>query len=180
MRLQPQRAGGDGRIDTGLLPPSGFIATAMDLAVVAPAQRHGELIAHFSPERAVLREPQMMGIGGPAAANQARLFGDELDVVLCHESGAARDATNWLLSMPLATDVLPAGSGDRRSTDEDGWSADKTGDNGASPMSAAVPNDASLAWNASSTCRASAAIKLFFAPRIRCAQVVASSDEAIA
>ena len=82
MGRQPQRAGGDGRIDTSLLPPRGFIATAMDLAVVAPAQRHGELIAHFSPERAVLREPQMMGIGGSAAANQARLFGHELDVVL--------------------------------------------------------------------------------------------------
>ena len=53
----------------------------MDLAVVAPAQRHGELIAHFSPERAVLREPQVMGIGGSAAANQARLLGHELDVV---------------------------------------------------------------------------------------------------
>ena len=82
MGLQPQRAGSDGRIDTGLFPPRGFIATAMDLAVVATAQRHGELIAHFSPERAVLREPQMMGIGGPAAADQARLFGHELDVGL--------------------------------------------------------------------------------------------------
>ena len=62
MRLQPQRAGGDGRIDTGLFPPCGFIATAMDLTVMAPAQRHGELIADFAPERAVLREAQMMGI----------------------------------------------------------------------------------------------------------------------
>ena len=52
----------------------------MDLTVVAAAQRHGELIAHFSPESAVLREPQMMGIGGPAAANQTRLFGHEPDV----------------------------------------------------------------------------------------------------
>ena len=81
--------------------------------------------------------------------------------------------------MPLATEVLPAGSGDRRSTDEDGWSADKTGDGETSPMSAAVPNDASLAWNASSTCLASAAIKMFLALRIRCAQVVAPSDEAM-
>ena len=63
----------------------------------------------------------MMGVGGPATANQARLFGHELDV---------------------------------------------------------VPNEANLDWNASSTCWASAAIKEFFALRIRCAQVVASSDEA--
>ena len=53
----------------------------MDLTVVAAAQRHGELVAHFSPKRAVLREPQMMGIGGPAAADQAGLFNHELDMV---------------------------------------------------------------------------------------------------
>jgi hypothetical protein len=81
MRVQPQRAGVRGRIDTGVLPPRGFITTAMDLTVVTAAQRYGELVAHLSPERAVLREPQMMGIGGAAAANQTRLFGHELDVV---------------------------------------------------------------------------------------------------
>ncbi len=53
--------------------------------------------------------------------------------------------SSWLSSMPLATDVLAAGSGDRRSTGEDSWNADKTGDNGASPMSAVVLNEASLA-----------------------------------
>jgi hypothetical protein len=54
----------------------------MDLTVVASAQRHGELITHFSPERVMLREPQMMGIGGPTVANQKRLYGHELDVGL--------------------------------------------------------------------------------------------------
>jgi hypothetical protein len=34
----------------------------MDLTVVTPAQRHGELIAHLASECAVLREPQVMGI----------------------------------------------------------------------------------------------------------------------
>ena len=34
----------------------------MDLTVVAAAQRHGELVADFAPEGAVLREAQMMGI----------------------------------------------------------------------------------------------------------------------
>ena len=62
MRFQPQRAGSDGRIDASLFPPCGFIATAMDLAMMAPAQRHGELIADLAAERAVLREAQMMGI----------------------------------------------------------------------------------------------------------------------
>jgi len=73
MRLEPQRAGRDDWIDTGLDPPCGFIAATMNLAVVAPAQRHGELIAHFSPERAMLREPQMMGIRGSAATNDPYL-----------------------------------------------------------------------------------------------------------
>ena len=62
----------------------------MDLTVVAAAQRHGELITHFSRERAVLREPQMMGIGWNAAANQARLFGHELDVVLVTKAARLR------------------------------------------------------------------------------------------
>jgi len=177
MGLQPQRAGGDGRIDAGLFPPSGFMATAMDLTVVAPAQRHGELIAHFSPKRAALREPQMMGIGGAAAADQARLFGHELDVVSV--TTAARLGMHQLaLVDAVGNGCSRAGCG--RSTDEDGRSADETGDNRTSLMSATVPNAARLAWNASSTCRASAAIRVFFAARIRCAQMVASSDEAIA
>jgi hypothetical protein len=48
MGLQPQRAGGDGWINAGILPPCGFIATAMGIAVMAPAQRHGELITDLA------------------------------------------------------------------------------------------------------------------------------------
>jgi hypothetical protein len=62
MCVEPQRARGDRRIDTGLPPPCGFIAAAMDLAVVPSAKRHGELIAHLTAECAVLSEAQMMGI----------------------------------------------------------------------------------------------------------------------
>ena len=92
----------------------------MNLAMVAPAQRHGELIAHFAPERAMLREPQMMGIRGSAAANQARLFGHVLDVVL-----VAKAAGLGMDQLALV-DALGARSssrrvpGVRRSTDEDG------------------------------------------------------------
>ena len=68
MARQPQRPRANRRIDADSLPPCGFIAAAMDLTVVPPAQRHGELIAYFSPACAVLREPQTMGIGGPTAA----------------------------------------------------------------------------------------------------------------
>jgi len=38
MRLQPQRAGGDRRIDAGLLLTSGFVTRAMDLTMVAAAR----------------------------------------------------------------------------------------------------------------------------------------------
>jgi hypothetical protein len=34
----------------------------MDLTMVAAARPHGELIAHFPPECAVPREPQIVGI----------------------------------------------------------------------------------------------------------------------
>jgi len=57
MRCQPKHAGIDGGIDAGIFPPSSFVAAAVDLAVVAAAQRHGELIAHLAPERLKLGEP---------------------------------------------------------------------------------------------------------------------------
>jgi hypothetical protein len=82
MPLQPKRAGTDGRINTGIFPPCGFIARAMSLPMVAAAQRHGELIADLAAQCAVLRKAQMVGVCRPAPTNQARLFGHELDVLL--------------------------------------------------------------------------------------------------
>ena len=37
MRLQPERAGSDGRINASLFPPCGFITGAMGLAMMAAA-----------------------------------------------------------------------------------------------------------------------------------------------
>ena len=68
MARQPQRARANRRIDADLSSTMRLHCRSMDLTVVAPAQRHGELIAYFSPACAVLREPQTMGIGGPTAA----------------------------------------------------------------------------------------------------------------
>jgi len=75
MRLQPQRASTDSRIGTDLLPPGSFIATVMNLAVMAPAQRYRELIADLATDRSALRKAQMVGIRRATTANQARLFG---------------------------------------------------------------------------------------------------------
>ena len=184
--------------------------------MVAPAQWHGEFIAHLARKRAVLCEAQMMGIRGPATANQARLFGHEPDVVLVTHPAwlwmgqlAFVDALGNLVRFVL----LPGQSHDINSFDtlmagiyclaligdkafDAHWLREAlrgrnieaviplregtTGHADTSLQSEALPKVASLAWKASSICRASAAVKLFFAPRIRCAQEAASSDEAIA
>jgi hypothetical protein len=64
MCLQPQRARGGSGIDTDLVPLCCFIAAAVDLAMMPPAQRHGEFVADFSAKRPRLRKSQMVGIGG--------------------------------------------------------------------------------------------------------------------
>ena len=62
MHLEPQRTGAGGRINASLLPPRRFVATAMDLAMMAAAERDRELVADLAAERSVLSEAQMMGI----------------------------------------------------------------------------------------------------------------------
>ena len=81
VRLQPKRAGLDGRIDSGLPPPTGFISTAVHLAMMAPAQRYREFIADLATERWGLRKAQVVGVRWLPLANQAWLFGNESDVI---------------------------------------------------------------------------------------------------
>src|SRR5215472_1866870 len=49
MRLQPQHASGGCRINTELVPPRGFVAAAMDLAVVPATERDSEFITDLAP-----------------------------------------------------------------------------------------------------------------------------------
>ena len=81
MRLQPQAASRGGWIDISLVPPHRFITTAMNLTMVSATERDRELVADLAAERRGLGKAQMMGIGGAAAADQARLLGHRLDVV---------------------------------------------------------------------------------------------------
>jgi hypothetical protein len=74
MRLQPQAPGSDGRINASIFPPCGFIATAMRLAMMASAQRHGELIADLSAERAMLREAQMVRLRAGARKSDTAVW----------------------------------------------------------------------------------------------------------
>jgi hypothetical protein len=48
MSFKPQGARCGNRIDTSLLPPSDFITTTMDLAVMSPTERDRKLIADFA------------------------------------------------------------------------------------------------------------------------------------
>jgi hypothetical protein len=82
MRLQPKSSSIVAGIDSSIHPPVSFVAATMDLAMVSPAQRYGELIAHLASECLRLREPKMVGIRRLAAADQAWLFCDEPNVVL--------------------------------------------------------------------------------------------------
>jgi len=51
MAFQPQGTRGNGRIDAQLSPPCHFIATAVDLAMMATTQGNRELIADFAAKR---------------------------------------------------------------------------------------------------------------------------------
>ena len=81
MRLEPQGASRIGRIHSYLPPPSGFVATAVHLAMMSSTQGDGELIADLAAECPALRKAQVVGIRGLTAANQARLLGHMSDVI---------------------------------------------------------------------------------------------------
>jgi hypothetical protein len=81
MAFQPQGTSGKGRVDAGLSPPCRFIATAVNLAMMATTQGHSELIADFAAKRLWLRKPQMMSVCWAATANYARLFGNQSNVI---------------------------------------------------------------------------------------------------
>ena len=47
---------------SAFLPPRGFITTAMDLAMMAAAERYVELVTDLATECSLLHEAQMMRI----------------------------------------------------------------------------------------------------------------------
>lgn len=64
------------------VPPGFFISRLMQLAVMAPAERNGEFVADLQTDRARLCKTQMVRIARCAAADQAGLGSDELQVRL--------------------------------------------------------------------------------------------------
>ena len=77
MRFEPKCSSGAGRIEADVLPPSCFIATTMEFAVVPPAQWDREFVTDLAPERPVLRKAQMVGVARLTAADQAGLLCDK-------------------------------------------------------------------------------------------------------
>ena len=103
MRFQPQLTGWDGRIDTGPAPPSGFIAVAMQLAMMAAAQGDRELVADLAAQRPALREAQVMGVAGFTTADQTSLLRHEAHMV------AITDASGLGMGKNRFVDGLAAG-----------------------------------------------------------------------
>ena len=73
MRLKPQGSCSNDRLNGHLPPPDGFVAIAVQLAMMAPAQRYRELVADLAPERPALGKAEMMGVTGTTAADETRL-----------------------------------------------------------------------------------------------------------
>jgi hypothetical protein len=70
------------RIDVDAIPPCGFVAFTMKLAVVDSAQRNRELIRYLAAQCTLLRKSDVMRVRRLPAAHCARLSGDEADVIL--------------------------------------------------------------------------------------------------
>ena len=81
-RLLPQAKGNRHGIDAEFGPPCGFVAAAVNFAVMNAAQRHGELVAHLSAECARLGKAYVVRLAWLPPAHRARLPGDEAQVFL--------------------------------------------------------------------------------------------------
>ena len=80
--LFPKATGNYQGIDIALLPPLVFLTGGVDVVVVDGAKRDGELIADFQAKPFGLRVAQVVGVRGRAAADQARLTGNEAQMLL--------------------------------------------------------------------------------------------------
>jgi hypothetical protein len=69
--LSPELFGNRERVELVFGPPSGFVAAAVQRAVVHSAEWDRELIAHPAAERCGLCKPHVMGVGGPPSTEKA-------------------------------------------------------------------------------------------------------------
>ena len=116
MRLGPQLRGYREWIHAETPPPLCFIATAMNSAVVNPAERNRELVAHLPPERRLLGRPNMMRIRGLPRTDKAGLPGNEPNVFLVPKAARLRYGEDGLVeaSWPRALPGRSLGASGRR------------------------------------------------------------------
>src|SRR6516162_9902037 len=99
MRLLPESLGDFEWLDIELLPPGGLIAGLMQLTMMTPAERNGELIAHLQPDGSGLGEAQVMRVGRLTAADETGLCGDELQMRLVAEPLGLGDCERTLVDL---------------------------------------------------------------------------------
>ncbi len=86
----------------------------MELAVVAAAQRDGELVADLAAKCPRLRDAQVMGIAGLAAADQARLAGDKPQMVLIADAPRLGECEGAFVDAVGRISCMGCDSGDGR------------------------------------------------------------------
>jgi hypothetical protein len=86
MRFEPERTGSGAGINASLFLPCRLVATSVDLAMMAAAERHRKLIADLATQRAWLGKAKMVRVGGRATANQTGLVCNEPYVVAIAKS----------------------------------------------------------------------------------------------
>ena len=65
--------------------------------MVSPAQWHGEFIADLTAERLTLRKAHVVGIRWLSTANEARLLGNEPDVIPVTNPARLRQSEHALI-----------------------------------------------------------------------------------
>ena len=79
--FQPECASRRCRIDVLTLPPCLLIAGTMQLAMMPPTHRDGELITDLSPHGATLRKAKVVWIRRPPPANETSLLSNQPEVL---------------------------------------------------------------------------------------------------
>ena len=80
--MLPKTTGNFEGIDIALFPPLSFLASGVDLMVVDGAKRNGELIADLSGSSPWIARSDVVRVRGQAPADEARLTGDEAEMLL--------------------------------------------------------------------------------------------------
>ena len=95
------------RCDLNIGPPRDFVAIAVQVPMMIPAQWHGEFVADPATECSGLRELKMMRIARRALADQAWLRADEGEMNLVsptHRFSQGRDGRRWFLIVRTVDD----------------------------------------------------------------------------